>query len=138
MWSKEGTPLEIFDKPKTRFVAEFVGESNSIEVKSEAEGLAVWGPLRFSIGAVPAGRLVRIYFRPHDVYVSSSKETLQVPGRIQAIHFKGAFMELEIKIDEERLVVAHVPKGVSLASGFEKGGQVWVGITGFHYFQDQA
>jgi sulfate transport system ATP-binding protein len=134
---QEGSPLEIFDKPKTHFVAEFVGESNSIEVVAEADGLAVWGPLRFSIGAVPAGRLVRIYFRPHDVYVSTSQETLQVPGKILRIHFKGAFMELEIAIDEGRIVIAHVPKGVSIASGFEEGRSVWVGITGFHFFQSE-
>jgi sulfate transport system ATP-binding protein len=136
---QEAPPLEIFDHPKTQFVAEFVGESNSIELLAEAEGLAVWGPLRFSIGEVPKGNRVRIYFRPHDVYVSSAKETLQVQGKILSIQFKGAFMELEIAIDEEgRIVTAHVPKGVSLASGFAVGGKVWVGITGFHYFNKEA
>ena len=34
----------------------------------------------------------------------------------------------------EKRVIAHVPKGISLASGFSEGSQVWVGITGFHIF----
>ncbi len=135
---QEGTPLEIFDRPKTHFVAEFVGESNSIDVVAENQGLAVWGPLRFSIGDIPAGRRARIYFRPHDVYVSTQQESLQVPGTIETTRFKGAFMELEISIGEGKNVVAHVPKGVSLASGFDKGRSVWVGITGFHVFQEKA
>ena len=57
---------------------------------------------------------------------------------IRSVHFKGAFMELELAIDPERKLIAHIPKGVSLASGFEKGREVWVGITGFHYFQDNS
>jgi sulfate transport system ATP-binding protein len=133
---QEGSPRDIFDRPATRFVAEFVGESNSIEVVTEAEGLAVWGPLRFSLDKAPANAKVRIYFRPHDVYVSTDKETLQVPGTIVRTHFKGAFMELEIAVAEGKSVVAHVPKGVSLASGFDTGRPVWVGITGFHYFKN--
>ena len=30
--------------------------------------------------------------------------------------------------------MAHVPKGVSLASGFEVGKQVFVGVTAYHVF----
>jgi sulfate transport system ATP-binding protein len=132
---QEGTPLDVFDRPATRFVAQFVGESNSIQVKAESEGLAVWGPLRFSVSPkIKAGQELHIYFRPHDVYVSSSKESLQVPGKILRTQFKGAFIELEIEVAPEKRVIAHVPKGISLASGFSEGSQVWVGITGFHIF----
>jgi ABC-type sulfate/molybdate transport systems ATPase subunit len=47
---QEGTPMEIFDKPATNFVAQFVGDTNYIEsVISEPE-LVVWGPFRFEKG----------------------------------------------------------------------------------------
>ncbi len=133
---QEGTPREIFDRPATQFVADFVGEANSVEVVAEEDGLAVWGPLRFSINPkIKKGRRLRLYFRPHDVYVTTAKESLQVPASISAERFKGAFIELQIDLGEGRRMVAHLPKGVSEASGFAPGSKVFVGITGFHAFE---
>jgi sulfate transport system ATP-binding protein len=133
---QEGTPREIFDRPATQFVADFVGEANSIEVSAEEDGLAVWGPLRFSINPkIKKGQRLRLYFRPHDVYVTTAKESLQVPAVISAERFKGAFIELQIDLGEGRNMVAHLPKGVSEASGFAPGSKVFVGITGFHAFE---
>ena len=135
---QEGTPKDIFDRPATRFVAEFVGESNSLELITEEDGLAVWGPFRFSVGKVKKGRPIRIYFRPNDVYVTSEKESLQVPAVISAERFKGAVIELQLAVDEGKNVVAHLPKGLSEASGFVPGKKVHVGITGFHVFEEKA
>jgi len=132
---QEGDPRAVFDRPATQFVADFVGETNSIEAIAEEDGLAVWGPLRFSIGTVAKGRRVRIYFRPHDVYVTSKKESLQVPATITGEFFKGAFTELDLDLGGGRRVYAHLPRGLSEASGFAPGAAVYAGITGFHVFQ---
>jgi sulfate transport system ATP-binding protein len=129
-----GDPRAIFDRPSTQFVADFVGETNSIEAQVEEDGLAVWGPLRFGVGPVPKGRRVRIYFRPHDVYVTRAKESLQVQAGITGEFFKGAFTELDLDLGEGRHVYAHLPRGISEASGFTVGEKVWAGITGFHVF----
>lgn len=131
---QEGSPLEIFDKPATQFVAEFVGESNFIESSVTAAELVTWGPFRFTVGGVPVGQRVRIYFRPHDVYVSSVPETLQVKGRILKTRFLGAQIELLLDVGEEKHIIAHVPKGIVLASDFKEGKDVYVGITAFQVF----
>jgi sulfate transport system ATP-binding protein len=136
---QEGTPRDIFDRPATQFVADFVGEANSIEVLAEEDGLAVWGPLRFSVGPkVKKGQRLRIYFRPHDVYVTSALESLQVPAKIVGERFKGSFIELKLALDEGKAVTAHLPKGLSEASGFTVGKNVYLGITGFHVFPLEA
>lgn len=129
-----GSPLEIFDHPASPFVAEFVGESNYIDSAATSPDLVTWGPLKFTVPGITTGRHVRIYFRPHDVYVSSVPETLQVKARIKRTRFLGASIELVLDIGEEKEIIAHVPKGVSLASGFEVGRDVYVGITAFHTF----
>jgi sulfate/thiosulfate transport system ATP-binding protein len=131
---QEGTPLEIFDHPATRFVAQFVGETNYIETELSQPELALWGPFRFTVGGFPVGQKVRIYFRPNDVYVSTAAETLQVKARILKVRFRGPSMELLLDVGDGKRVTAHVPKGVSLASGFEEGRAVFVGITAFHAF----
>ena len=130
---QEGSPAEIFERPATQFVAEFVGETNHVDSLSEA-GLVVWGPFRFAVSGLPAGLKVRVYFRPHDVYVTSEKESLQVEAVIAGEHFKGAFTELELDLGEGRRILAHLPKGVSEASGFRVGKKVYAGITDFHVF----
>lgn len=131
---QEGDPRAVFDRPATQFVADFVGETNSIEAVAEEDGLAVWGPLRFSVGRVRKGSRVRIYFRPHDVYVTREKESLQVPALIARECFKGAFTELDLDLGGGRRVWAHLPRGLSEASGFAPGERVYAGITGFHVF----
>ncbi|MCG3205360.1 MAG: Sulfate/thiosulfate import ATP-binding protein CysA [Elusimicrobia bacterium] len=131
---QEGTPLEIFDKPATQFVAEFVGESNFIESNVTAQDLVTWGPFKFTVTGAKVGQRVRIYFRPHDVYVSSVPETLQVKGRIVKTRFLGPQIELLLDIEGEKHIVAHVPKGIVLASGFAEGRDVYIGITAFQVF----
>jgi sulfate/thiosulfate transport system ATP-binding protein len=131
---QEGTPLEIFDKPATEFVAQFVGESNYIESSLVGPDLVVWGAFRFTVTGYPVGQKVRIYFRPNDVYVSSEPETLQVKAKIEKAHFRGPIIELDLVLEDGKRITAHVPKGVSLASGFAEGRTVYIGITAFHTF----
>ncbi len=131
---QEGTPLEIFDKPATHFVARFVGETNYIEAPVTESELVCWGPFKFTVNGYKVGETMRIYFRPNDVYVSSVPETLQVRADIVKTRFRGPMIELVLDIGDNRRVVAHVPKGVSLASGFAEGRKVFVGITAFHAF----
>ncbi len=131
---QEGTPLQIFDQPATEFVAQFVGESNYVEAPLCEPELVCWGPFKFSVTGYQMGQNVRIYFRPNDVYVTSKPETLQVKARIEKAHFRGPLIELELVLEDQKRVVAHVPKGVSLASGFTEGRDVYIGITAFHTF----
>lgn len=157
---QEGTPLEIFDRPATPFVAEFVGESNYIEAEVRTGCMAVWEPLQFPVTGFQAGQKLRIYFRPNDVYVSShperwssakrdqkvflsghggsavlsAQETPQSQALIEETRFKGPIIELHLNIGGGRRILAHVPKGVCLSSGFTAGRTVYAGITAFHVF----
>jgi sulfate transport system ATP-binding protein len=131
---QEGSPLEIFDHPATEFVAQFVGETNHVDAQVTEPELAIWGPFRYSVSGYDVKQKVRIYFRPNDVYVTSREESLQVKGKIIRTSFRGPIIELLIDVGAEKPVTAHLPKGLSIASGFTEGRQVYVGITGFHSF----
>jgi sulfate/thiosulfate transport system ATP-binding protein len=132
---QEGSPLDVFDRPATQFVAEFVGESNWVEAPVVQPELVVWGPFRFTVPAYPVGTYVRIYFRPNDVYLTSKPETLQVKGRILKNRFRGPIIEHAIDVGADKPILAHVPKGLSLASDFREGKDIYAGITGFHVFR---
>jgi sulfate transport system ATP-binding protein len=131
---QEGTALDIFDRPKTPFVAEFVGESNFIEASVTDNDLVTWGPLKFSVEGYKRNQRVKVFFRPSEVYISSVPETLQVQGVIKKFRFRGTFVELKIAIADGKEIISHVPKGVALASQFLEGRTVYLGITDFKVF----
>jgi ABC-type Fe3+/spermidine/putrescine transport system ATPase subunit len=116
-------------------VAQFVGETNFVDGTVPEPDLVIWGPFKFSVAGATTGQRYRIYFRPNDTYITSREESLQVKGVIRRTRFQGPVMELTVDVGAEKPVIAHVPKGLSLASGFSEGRHVYVGITGFHSFR---
>lgn len=130
---QNAVPQAIFDKPATEFVATFVGETNRVDgiIKN---GIACWGPLKFGEYHIPNGSSVRILFRPNDVYVTSQPGEADVPGVISSLQFLGTTVALEIKLEDDKVLTAHVPKGVSEQSGFVKGKAIFVTVTNSNIF----
>jgi sn-glycerol 3-phosphate transport system ATP-binding protein/multiple sugar transport system ATP-binding protein len=71
-----GSPLEIFDRPATRFVASFVGspEMNFLQGVMTPDGVSVLGTEVQCKGAIPleAGRAVTLGIRPEHLTLSKS------------------------------------------------------------------
>jgi iron(III) transport system ATP-binding protein len=63
------TPVELYARPKTRFVASFIGKTNLIDARS-VDGRVVFDggawPLT-AFGAAPPGKSFQLSIRPHDV-----------------------------------------------------------------------
>jgi iron(III) transport system ATP-binding protein len=71
-----GPPAELFEHPRTRFVAEFVGKTNLIDAVADGAGGVTRGTLRLRVAAeslVPRAPVV-VSIRPHQI-------TLGPPGR---------------------------------------------------------
>jgi ABC-type branched-subunit amino acid transport system ATPase component len=131
---QQGDPKRIFNEPSTEFVARFVGETNSVEGQVVGESVD-WGPFQFALpDGVRGQSTAAVLFRPIDVYVSSQREGRSVPGFIRATKFLGAFEELSIEIENEKTLIAHVPKGLALQSEFRPGKDVFVDITSAYVF----
>ena len=66
-----GPPAEIFDQPKTRFVAEFVGKANILTGRFDGDGLLHLGDgvkIRVnSAGEISATGQVAVCLRPHNI-----------------------------------------------------------------------
>ena len=134
---QDAAPPQVFNHPATEFVAQFVGETNRVEGIIE-NGMAKWGPFKFSARSLKDGARVSILFRPNDVYVTSRFEEGEAPGRIRSIQFMGATESIDIQLSNGLFVTAHVPKGVAKQSGFIIGKQVYVAITTVHLFEVPA
>ncbi|QDA30696.1 ABC transporter ATP-binding protein [Thermococcus indicus] len=111
-----GKPLELYYRPKTEFVARFLGLSNILELKAE-NGRACLGGLCFDVGR--EGK-VRIFFRPESVYVrpGDAVEVLDyelLPGRIRLkLEIEGSVILAERFLDELPFGVEEMPERVDV------------------------
>src|SRR2546427_2436426 len=63
-----GTADEVFLRPRTRFVAEFIGRTNLVEGVAESADTLVHGPLRLRVGGgLAPGARAAVSIRPHDI-----------------------------------------------------------------------
>jgi spermidine/putrescine ABC transporter ATP-binding subunit len=79
-----GTAEELYERPASRFVAEFIGESNVIEGRATADGLFVaTGGARFPLGSAPDHAATRdaalMMVRPEKFSFAASPES---PGAL--------------------------------------------------------
>lgn len=93
-----GTPTDIYNEPKNRFVAKFIGESNIIE------GLMLEDyKVEFAGNVFPCvdkgfgkNESVDIVIRPEDLDIVPTDEG-QITGRVINVTFKGVHYEMEVK-----------------------------------------
>ncbi len=105
-----GTPTDIYERPQSRFVADFVGSSNVL-------------PPAFS--SRHGGRDVWTSLRPERIDVDTTAALVpavhaHVDGEIAAINYKGSVTRLSVTTPDVRMI-AEVPAG---ALRFKKGDRV--------------
>jgi len=111
-----GKPLELYYRPRTEFVARFLGISNILELEAE-NGRACIGNLCFDVGL--EGR-VKLFFRPESVYIKPG-ETAEVidyellPGRIRLrLEIDGKSLIAERFLNELPFSVEEMPERVGI------------------------
>jgi spermidine/putrescine ABC transporter ATP-binding subunit len=118
---QDGRPKEIFDAPKTSFVADFIGDTNLVDgtVTDSRDGfvtvdLGALGRVRgTSEAGLASGERARVSIRPTDVRVIATKgQGAVVTDAVLA----GTHIAMKIKAGENE-VTAHVPRGSSPSPG---------------------
>jgi putative spermidine/putrescine transport system ATP-binding protein len=100
-----GTPFEIYNFPKTRFVANFVGSLNTAdaEIVDPAKGVLSMDGVKFTAAEGTADRKkgdkVKIAIRPERFsFASEQKKANVVDCTIENITFLGAVVRIQVKI----------------------------------------
>ena len=130
-----GTPVELFDQPANRFVAQFVGSVNLFpgRVRDEA-GRRIFSspvlgdhPLPHEAAAATAASEADLAFRPHAVRLdSAAADGLTLEGEIQGGEFLGEFVRYEIKVGDST-VLADQPHHRGTRR-YEKGARVRLAV----------
>ncbi len=107
-----GTPEEIYNKPRSRFVADFVGSANLIKGKSVGEGLfAVEGGPTLKVMAPhePHGKENEVAVRTAYIDLEPRSGDNHVPGKVRQRLFHGDFVQYVIDSAVGALIVRRPP-----------------------------
>ena len=105
---QDGTPLEIYNKPSTPFVASFIGSMNFLEraVKAAA-GVYRVGDLTLQVqngsGHLTPGTTVTMAIRPEDIVVRTAgdKAPNTLRARVSGLEFRGPHYRLTLRLAGE-------------------------------------
>ena len=131
-----GTPAEIYERPKSRFVADFVGAVNLLD----GEVVAGFNKLCLAIGgldqpvplpatmAAPAGAKLALALRPEKLRLSSERPTgIALPAAVDSIDYQGGQSTVHLATIAGRPLRACLPSAAAL--GLARGAAVWAGWT---------
>jgi ABC-type Fe3+/spermidine/putrescine transport system ATPase subunit len=127
-----GTPGEIYERPVSRFVADFVGEVNLFEgeltTRSNGPALAVAGfgiPIPLPPGTkLHEGAAATLAVRPELlVLTNSSPEGFAIPAKVSSIAYLGGGSIVHLRTGEGRALKAYLPG--TAAGAFGRGTEVW-------------
>ncbi|MHB8626688.1 MAG: ABC transporter ATP-binding protein [Aggregatilineales bacterium] len=131
-----GLPVEIYNRPATRFVADFIGETNFIsatvsEVHGDETSVLVDDrlPLRVSThdSVVNPGDKITIAIRPEKIDLRSPRDeaTNCLPGKIEECIFIGTDNRYVVRVTEKTALVVREQNGMTgRLAQFEVGADV--------------
>jgi iron(III) transport system ATP-binding protein len=99
-----GTPAEVYGKPATPFVADFVGKTNLLPAIPEGPDRVRIGAQRFQClvnGAAAKGAALSVFFRPEDVVVRGVDDATpnSAPAVVEKVEFLGAFSRVTFRLE---------------------------------------
>ncbi len=99
-----GTPTDLYRRPASRFVADFIGEANLLPAVVERGTVRVGDyAISFSQPGVPDGKAT-LMVRPEAITVEKSGEGL--PGRVASAFFMGTYADYLIETEAGEVSVA--------------------------------
>ncbi|MCL6706435.1 ABC transporter ATP-binding protein [Pseudomonas sp. R2.Fl] len=132
-----GSPWDIYDRPADRFVADFIGETNFLEVEVvSAEGelakvrLASGEviPATFPEGLKPSGK-VTIVIRPEHAEITESSEQASLGGVVESVIYLGTDTNVNVRLDGGPLFKVRQQNSKSGLCGYTAGQRVGIVLS---------
>ena len=104
-----GAPFEIYNRPATRFVAEFVGTLNLVDadVVEAADGRVRLGEVPVALNrplSARAGERISLALRPETVALGRAEgHDVVLAGRIAEVHFLGSVIRIRVMVGGQTL-----------------------------------
>ena len=118
-----GAPREIYERPASRFVADFIGASTVLRGRAVAEDRVALSPdltIRVSVGGLlRVGDQIELAIRPERVRLAAAAGEGTAEARIEGLVYQGALTEVSARLADGQRVRVFVsePAPMPLASG---------------------
>jgi iron(III) transport system ATP-binding protein len=107
-----GTAEDLFERPRTRFVAEFIGKTNLVDAVAAEPGVVVRGSLRLRVAAsgLKTGRPVAVSIRPHEIGLLAEGHSLPsernvLSGTVQRVNYLGEAVDYQVGVSGSDVVL---------------------------------
>jgi iron(III) transport system ATP-binding protein len=109
-----GAPAELFEHPRTRFVAEFIGKTNLVDAVADGPGSVTRGRLRLRVAAegLIAGAPAVVSIRPHQIALTPRAATPTGPTGANALagiviraSYLGDSVDYQVALEESDVVL---------------------------------
>jgi ABC-type Fe3+/spermidine/putrescine transport system ATPase subunit len=136
-----GTPLEVYNKPETEYVAKFLGAANLLLGIIDGENFEIENS-QIAVGAeadrFAQGQSVKLVFRPEDVRLSelgdySTDSRYLINGAIEEAQFIGSYERLTVRLEykNRQPITVTRPKPETVAFPLRTGDKVEISLTNF-------
>ncbi len=128
-----GTPVDVFRRPESRRVADFVGVENIFEAVYESDGNRAFAVAdKFRIALPPtdmeSGGKILVSVRPEEILLSKERLASSarncIPGRVAEMRDMASFVEITVDAGERFLV--HVTRQALEEMGITPGSEVYL------------
>lgn len=101
-----GTPVDIYNEPENRFVAEFIGESNIIEGIMLKDLLVQFDGIEFECvdKGFKKNEEVEVVLRPEDINITKT-EKAKIKGTVESVVFKGVHYEIVVATKKRKYII---------------------------------
>jgi iron(III) transport system ATP-binding protein len=110
-----GTAEELFERPRTRFVAEFIGKTNLIDGVADGTGTVARGRLRLRVAStdLTPGAPVAVSIRPHQIELApralpgapAAPNANVLAGTVVRASYLGDGVDYQVRIEESDVVL---------------------------------
>jgi putrescine transport system ATP-binding protein len=100
--AQAGTPAELYERPASRFVAEFLGDCNLLEAAVVAPGVAALagGTTRLTLDSgAPVGAPLTLAIRPGKIAVGADGRNTLV-ATVEAVEYLGDLSHLQVRLPD--------------------------------------
>ncbi|EAW37839.1 sulfate/molybdate ABC transporter ATP-binding protein [Lyngbya sp. PCC 8106] len=110
-----GTPADIYDRPATPFVMNFIGAVNVVPAHASIVA-------EHALETLPA----HLFIRPHDIEVLPFAASGTTTAYIKRIIHLGWEVQVDLILADQHQIVAHLPREQFTQLNFKKGQQVFI------------
>ncbi|MBI3637868.1 MAG: ABC transporter ATP-binding protein, partial [Candidatus Rokubacteria bacterium] len=97
-----GAPADLFERPQSRFVAEFIGKTNLLDAVAAEPGAVARGALRLRVAAtnLQPGAAVALSIRPHEIVLERGRDgDNTTTGVVERAAYLGDAVDYQIRLD---------------------------------------